>query len=547
MLLSYLLICALLVFVYGEHAESVLGWNSCERGYQLNHRGQCKNEHLVEFNVQENYDSLENTHFDNQETVSVPSLEIVPLLISGPSSNRVDFVFFSDGYVLEERTKFVADALRLAEDVTKNQTFHTVQPLMNFWAAFSPSKESGIGVGGVPKDTPFGLYRDGTELRGVYYEYPEVGKAACEFMGEQCDYPILLGNDPLYGGLGGQFTVITASILNGPLVLRHELGHSILDVGEEYDGGIGYFGRNAAHDIHTVPWKQWFSDPSRVDIRTGGPHIERSVMPMQAYPWTLLNTTKPWTVNFTSSGAYSRYSLQFSLSGLPRKGDLRVTLDDTDLEWAPRPGIGMDRWFYNFHSSKPLAPGQHQLMFALLNGDKQGSAQLCSTELLEYGTEDEFVSKPGFYSLYPTFSDQNETTYRPTNNDCLMRAVSTPNFCKVCVETLWIHLLKGVSLVDSVEESCQKAEGVTSKVLTLSLLPLAHLRRVPVTPKESYSITWKKDGRLLSNFANKTRVDIGHSAGEYSIHVKFFTEEIRLTTPRTESYAFYTVEDSVCT
>lgn len=23
----------------------------------------------------------------------------------------------------------------------------------------------------------------------------------------------------------------------GPLVLRHELGHSIIDVGEEYDGG----------------------------------------------------------------------------------------------------------------------------------------------------------------------------------------------------------------------------------------------------------------------------------------------------------------------
>jgi hypothetical protein len=41
----------------------------------------------------------------------------------------------------EEREKFVSDALRLAEDVSKNQTFNTVQPLLNFWAAFSPSKE----------------------------------------------------------------------------------------------------------------------------------------------------------------------------------------------------------------------------------------------------------------------------------------------------------------------------------------------------------------------------------------------------------------------
>jgi hypothetical protein len=41
----------------------------------------------------------------------------------------------------KEREKFISDALRLAEDVSKNQTFNTVQPLLNFWAAFSPSKE----------------------------------------------------------------------------------------------------------------------------------------------------------------------------------------------------------------------------------------------------------------------------------------------------------------------------------------------------------------------------------------------------------------------
>ncbi len=73
--------------------------------------------------------------------------------------------------IAEERDKFVADALRLAEDVSKNQTFNTVQPLLNFWAAFTPSEEvgillrhvrniilnenhifkSGIGVNGIPK------------------------------------------------------------------------------------------------------------------------------------------------------------------------------------------------------------------------------------------------------------------------------------------------------------------------------------------------------------------------------------------------------------
>lgn len=56
--------------------------------------------------------------------------------------------------------------------------------------------------------TVYGLYRDGTELRGVYYAYPQVARAACQST-DACDYPILLGNDPFYGGLGGTFTQVS--------------------------------------------------------------------------------------------------------------------------------------------------------------------------------------------------------------------------------------------------------------------------------------------------------------------------------------------------
>jgi hypothetical protein len=41
--------------------------------------------------------------------------------------------------------------------------------------------------------TAFGLYRDGTELRGVYYSKPDTARAACLSLGDQCDYPILMG------------------------------------------------------------------------------------------------------------------------------------------------------------------------------------------------------------------------------------------------------------------------------------------------------------------------------------------------------------------
>ncbi|KAJ7644444.1 IgA peptidase M64-domain-containing protein [Roridomyces roridus] len=438
--------------------------------------------------------------------VPAPPLEIKPLVVSGPSSNRVDLVFFSDGYLAEEREKFFQDAMRLANDVSRNQTFHTVKPLMNFWAAFTPSKESGVGVGGEPKDTPFGLYRDGTELRGVYYAKPEVAEAACSSLENQCDYPILLGNDPLYGGLGGRFTVITPSPANGALILRHELGHSIIEVGEEYDGGFAYFGPNA-HDnaSEPVPWQHWLTDPSNV-------RVERSVMPMQDYAWTLLNTTIPWSVTFESSGTFSRHLVRFSVSGLPKATDLKVDLDGIDLDWVPRPNIGLDRWHYDVYREGGLDGGSHTLTFTLLNGAREPAAQICNAEILEFGDESEFVSTPGHYSLYPTYSINNVTTFRPTNEACLMRLVTTPNFCKACLEGLWLKLLRNISLIDSIEESCAD----DSSTLNLALVPLAQFRTAAVVGlDESYAVTWYKDGLVLSGWTNKTRLD-GAGPGTYA-------------------------------
>jgi len=460
-------------------------------------------------------------------------------------------VFFSDGYTVDETDKFFADAKQLADDVSQNQTFYTVKPLLNFWGAFTPSEESGVGVGGVPKKTPFGLYRDGTELRGVYYDKPEVAHAACDSMGDQCDYPILLGNDPLYGGLGGEFTVVTSSILNGPLVLRHELGHSVIEVGEEYDGGFAYFGVNAAHDpTEVVPWAHWLSGRDNAD---GNPRstitpasarpearVERSVMPMQAYPWTLLNTTQSWSINFLASGMYSRHLVRFSLSGLPEASDLRVELDGVDLGWVPKDGLGLDRWHYDIHQDGGLSDGEHELRFVLLNREREGVAQLCSAEILEFGNEDEFISTPGHYSLYPTFSDKNETSYRPTNEDCLMRVVTTPNFCKACIEGLWLSLLKRVNLIDNVTESCTRVTSSNDwvKSLTVDLVPLAHLRSSDslaweeheTINNEAYTIMWTKDGVAMEDFTNQTSINIvdDGSLGKYTVSVQFYTNEVRV-------------------
>lgn len=172
------------------------------------------------------------------------------------------------------------------------------------------------------------------------------------------------------------------------MVLRHEIGHSIIEIGEEYDGGFAYYGVNAVHDLAAVTWMHWLEHQEE-DQDAGILRAQRSVMPTQEYPWTLLNTTEPWAVSFSSSGSYARHLLKFSLSGLPSRDDLTVLFDGVDLHWVPRKDIGVDRWHYDVYEDTPLSAGMHEILFVLENGKLEGIAQLCSVEVLEYGTEDE--------------------------------------------------------------------------------------------------------------------------------------------------------------
>jgi hypothetical protein len=177
--------------------------------------------------------------------------------------------------------------------------------------------------------------------------------------------------------------VITPSIANGALILRHELGHSIINTGEEYDGGFAYFGPNAYTNLSKpLPWVQWLTEPANV-------RVERSVMPMQDYAWSLLNTSTPWSVTFESSGAYARHLVRFSVSGMPERSDLKVDLDGIDLGWVPRASIGLDRYHYDVYRDGGLSAGPHTLTFTLLNGNREPAAQMCNAEILEFGNETE--------------------------------------------------------------------------------------------------------------------------------------------------------------
>ena len=175
---------------------------------------------------------------------------------------------------------------------------------------------------------------------------------------------------------------------------------------------------NAAHNTTSagVPWAHWLSPVphSHSDHHHDHEHntpaqesfrVERAVMPLHSYAWTLLNTSAAWSTKFNSSGQYAWHLIRFSLSGMPAASDLVVSFDGADLHWAPRADIGVDRWIYDIKLNHALAEGEHEIKFTLKNKETEGEAQLCSVEVLEYGDESESVSVFVLSSSFPLSRD----------------------------------------------------------------------------------------------------------------------------------------------
>ncbi|KAF9093811.1 hypothetical protein BGX29_009792 [Mortierella sp. GBA35] len=463
--------------------------------------------------------------------------EVRKLVNNGPDKNRVDIVFMGDGYTLEEREKFFADMQRLVNDMFIGDTFQSFLPLFNVHALFRPSKESGIGVNGHWKDTSFRLYRDGTELRGIYVADPRAAREACRAVGKYaCDFPSLIGNDPYYGGLGGEFVISTSSNKSGTVVLRHELGHSLINVGEEYDGGQVYSGVNAERwSIQNIKWKHWLTDPV--------PREEKNVLRAQDYAWYDLKKG-PYKVKFNSDGHWKRWSLKISHSGVDTDDSFEVYLDGKRLNWTS-PG-GYDRDFSEWDGDEGFGAGPHELVF------KQGATyddepadgsrpirQLCSVTMHEFMGEDQYRFDNSVISAYPTYDLYGRKTWRSNHEHCLMRNMSSTQFCSICKEGLWHRLLSKASLLDEIQVDCQHEDGdgdddddskISSFGVEAKLIPLGQFRedQSKRAKGEAYTVRWFRNAAHQPEFDDQTRIEIPVAdEGIWEFKTEFSTPEVR--------------------
>ncbi|DAZ93828.1 TPA: hypothetical protein N0F65_009336 [Lagenidium giganteum] len=452
---------------------------------------------------------------------------IEKIVDSGDPKNRIDVVFMGDGYTSSEQTRFFDDIRRLTHDMFTGETFAQYLPLFNIWGVHVPSAESGIGVGGQPKDTAFGLYRDGTELRGVYASNPDRARSVCSSVGQYaCDFPSLIGNDDFYGGLGGEFVISTRSETSGTVVLRHEMGHNFGRVGEEYDGGQVYSGANSAPSASAITWKHWLTNPNVL-------REESAAQLYQKHIWYDLQKGA-YKISFTSTGKFKRWYILLSVSGADTDDSLSVTLDGKPLAWQTK-GL-KDRTFYSWtNSNSGFSAGSHELVIQAGGSfDSPIIKQLCNAVIYEYADESQYkLDDPNYIGIYPTFDINKRKTVRPNNEKCLMRNMTSPHFCRVCQENMWLKFMERVTFIDSVTVSGSNAE--------VQVIPLAQ-KRLPtdtfvttnpsVASNEKYAVQWLRNGQEVTSFRDQFNVDLSKAGssykGKWTVRVTFTTPNVRL-------------------
>lgn len=450
--------------------------------------------------------------------------EVIEIIISGDQTNRIDVVLMGDGYTADQRQRYEDDMVRLTQDMFEGETFSQYLPVFNIWGVFRASNEEGVGINSTPRDTAFGLYRQGTQLRGLLTSRANAAREACRATGPSgCDFPSLIGNDPYYGGLGGEFTISTESPTSGTVVLRHEMGHNFVNVGEEYDGGGVYRGVNWAASAATVGWRHWLTEPEVFP-----PVVQDSAILIQDYAWYDLARGR-YVIDFTSNGQYDRWFLRFTTSGTETDDSMNIYLDGELLDWSSS-GV-LDRSFYSYYEETPWAAGEHKLEFEIgtLPGNGAPIRQLCSVTMHEYKSEDNgFVFDNNYVGAYRTWRQGGALAgVRPNNELCLMRNMSSPVFCMPCQEGMWMQFLNRMSLIDTVEAELRGGDTFQIRAV---VVPLGQFRAPEDQIEgERYTSYWTQNGVRRVEFDNLFEFTVPASAasGNWELHMDFLSPSIR--------------------
>ncbi|KAJ3330249.1 hypothetical protein HDU91_003638, partial [Kappamyces sp. JEL0680] len=229
-----------------------------------------------------------------------------------------------------------------------------------------------------------------------------------------------------------------------------------------------------------------------------------------------------------------RWLLQISASGVETEGALEAYLDGEQLSWNTSGTL--DRAFSTWEGTD-LKMGYHQLVFkqGLPPADDSPIRQLCSITMHEFAAEPAYhKDDPSYIGAFPVWDWVGGKTFRPMNDFCLMRNMSSSSFCPICIEGLWLNLLKRLSFIDGIRQDCS---GSKPKV-HLDVLPLAQFRPDAHRFNETYIVSWYRDGTQMAKYDNQFDIKLPSSATDHSwsVRVQFLSSEIRAESDFLESW-----------
>jgi len=175
------------------------------------------------------------------------------LRTNGPNANRLNLVFLSEGYTNGQTGKFTNDARNVLQQILLTQPYREYTNYLNAFAIFVASAEAG-------SDHPASNQFRNTYFNSTYDSYGIArlltippndydgnyangyGKVYALLAALRPDYdiPLLLVNDTVYGGSGGDVPTASTHASSAEIAI-HEIGHSFANLGDEYSAAFPGF------------------------------------------------------------------------------------------------------------------------------------------------------------------------------------------------------------------------------------------------------------------------------------------------------------------
>jgi len=191
---------------------------------------------------------------------------------NGNRTNRIIFVFLSDGYQSSELQSFYTDAGRLNNNLFSQSPYQQYKNFFNCYAIGVPSAQSGaihpgnasdeFSSGGQPVSNPGNYFQSTFDFGSIHrLLYPLNTAGLFSVLASNVadyDQVITVVNSPYYGGSGGSFATSSVHPNAGEIAI-HELGHSFAGLADEYAiAGQGERpNRTAETNPALVKWKNW--------------------------------------------------------------------------------------------------------------------------------------------------------------------------------------------------------------------------------------------------------------------------------------------------